>query len=253
VRARKAVLADVPAPTLYRHLVGAAQLPARLLADLDNFQWDNAIIKVNWALSSPIPWTAEPARRSGLVHLDADLDGLTEFSSALACRRLPETPFLLLGQMTTADPTRSPAGTESAWAYTHVPQGQSWDDDRVQRYADRMQQLVERRAPGFDNRILERYVQGPTQFQEHDPSLLGGAVNAGTAALHQQFVFRPVAGLARADTPVDRLFLAGASAHPGGAVHGGPGANAARAAMTRAGLFGDTYAAAVRTAHRLVY
>ena len=35
---------------------------------------------------------------------------------------VPDRPFLLTGQMTTSDPTRSPAGTESFWAYTHVPQ-----------------------------------------------------------------------------------------------------------------------------------
>jgi phytoene dehydrogenase-like protein len=44
-------------------------------------------------------------------------------------------------------------------------------------------------------------------------------------------VFRPLPGLARAETPIGRLFLAGASAHPGGGVHGAAGANAARAAL----------------------
>jgi len=48
-------------------------------------------------------------------------------------------------------------------------------------------------------------------------------------------------GLGRADTPIDRLYLAGASAHPGGAVHGGPGANAARAALARNGMGGAVY------------
>jgi hypothetical protein len=52
---------------------------------------------------------------------------------------------------------------------------------------------------------------------------------------------------------VDRLFLAGASAHPGGAVHGGPGANAAKAALARAGVLGGGYAAVIRAAHRAIY
>ena len=34
---------------------------------------------------------------------------------------------MLVGQMTTADPTRSPAGTEALWAYTHVPQESAHD------------------------------------------------------------------------------------------------------------------------------
>jgi phytoene dehydrogenase-like protein len=160
---------------------------------------------------------------------------------------------VLLGQLTTADPTRSPAGTESAWAYTHVPRGTLVDRDEVRLHVDRIEALVERHAPGFRDLILGRYVQGPADFEAENPNLVGGAINAGTSAIHQQLVFRPVPGLGRADTPVDRLFLAGASAHPGGGVHGGPGANAARAAITRDGLGGGVYAAGIRAATRLIY
>jgi phytoene dehydrogenase-like protein len=96
-------------------------------------------------------------------------------------------------------------------------------------------------------------VQGPADLAAMDASLDEGAINAGTAQTYQQLVFRPLPGLGRADTPVDRLFLAGASAHPGGGVHGAPGANAARAALARAGTAGPVYAAGIRAAHRLVY
>ncbi|WP_431925559.1 phytoene desaturase family protein [Amycolatopsis tucumanensis] len=253
VRAKRAVLADVPAPALYRELVGEEHLPARLVSDLDRFHWDNATIKVDWALDGKIPWTAEEARRSGVVHLDADLDGLTAYGADLACSRVPERPFLLLGQMTTTDPSRSPSGTESVWAYTHVPRGERWDRDRLERYADRMEEVIERRAPGFRSLIKGRCPQGPAELEALNPSLVQGAINAGTAAIHQQFVFRPVPGLSRADTPIDRLYLAGASAHPGGAVHGAPGANAARAALARNRITGGLYGSAIRAAQRAIY
>jgi phytoene dehydrogenase-like protein len=80
--------------------------------------------------------------------------------------------------------------------------------------------------------VRARRVLGPADLAAENPSLVGGALGAGTAALGQQLVFRPVPGLGRADTPIDRLFLAGASAHPGPGVHGPPGANAARATNT---------------------
>jgi phytoene dehydrogenase-like protein len=91
---------------------------------------------------------------------------------------------------------------------------------------------IERKAPGFGALVRGRYVQGPVELESADANLIGGDMNAGTAQLHQQLVFRPFPGSARPETFVKRLYLAGASAHPGGGVHGAPGANAARAAVT---------------------
>ncbi|GLY47675.1 FAD-dependent oxidoreductase [Lentzea sp. NBRC 102530] len=253
IRARHAVLATVPAPTLYGGLVAAEHLPARLLEDLRNFHWDDATVKVDWTLSKPVPWLNPQANSAGTVHLDSDVDGLADFGASLATGRLPENPFLLLGQMTTTDPTRSPEGTEAAWAYTHVPRRMTWDRDAVLRHADRVEQVVERHAPGFTAAIRGRHVSGPLDLEEQDANLVGGATNTGTSAIHQQLVFRPLPGAGRADTPIDRLYLAGASAHPGGAVHGGPGANAARAALARAGAAGAWYGRSMRALHDLIY
>ncbi len=50
---------------------------------------------------------------------------------------------------------------------------------------------------------------------------------------------------------IDRLFLAGASAHPGGGVHGSAGANAARAALAREKVPG--YHGLISAAHTLIY
>lgn len=251
VRARKAVLADVPAPTLYRDLVGESHLPARLVADLANFHWDDATIKVDWALSGPVPWAAKQVGDAGTVHLGADVNGLAGVANDLACGRVPRNPFLLLGQMTTTDPTRSKDGTETVWAYTHVPRGEEWSPARLARRADRIEQVIEVQAPGFRSLVVGRAVAGPADLTRHNPSLVDGTINGGTAAIHQQLVFRPLPGLGRADTVVDRLFLAGAGAHPGGGVHGAAGANAARAALARNGVPG--YGALMRAAHRLVY
>jgi phytoene dehydrogenase-like protein len=253
IRARRAVLADVPAPALYGGLLPLSVLPPTMVADLDHFRWDHATIKIDWALSSPIPWNNPAAGRAGTVHLDADLDGMTGYSADLTRDRLPSRPFLLLGQMTTSDQTRSPSGTESVWAYSHVPQALAFDSARLQEHAELMEHIIEEHAPGFRASVLGRAVQLPADLQHHDPSLVSGAINAGTAALHQQLIFRPVPGLSRADTPLDRLYLASSSAHPGGGVHGAPGANAARAALARNGLAGPAYAATIRTLHRRIY
>jgi phytoene dehydrogenase-like protein len=253
-RARRAVLADVPAPSLYLDLVGSRWLPARFVEDLQFFRWDGATVKVDWAVSAKIPWKNPVAAGAGTVHLGADLNGLTRYAAHLATDQMPPDPFLLMGQMTTADPSHSPAGTESAWAYTHLPHRAHWSDDEIAAHVARMEAVMEQHAPGFSSLVVGRNVFSPAGLQSENPSLVGGALGGGTAAAFQQLFLRPIPGLGRADTPVDRLYLASASAHPGGGVHGAPGANAARAAMARdRGLTGGLYRSAIGTAHRAIY
>ncbi|MFJ4005150.1 phytoene desaturase family protein [Streptomyces sp. NPDC090023] len=258
VPARRAVLADVSAPALYGHLVAPEHLPSQVLDDMRRFQWDFSTFKIDWALDSTIPWKAGAASGAGTVHLADSVDDLTRFAAQIAMGLIPDNPFLLVGQMTTADPTRSPAGTESAWAYTHLPRvvrgdagdaglDGSWDAAQREIMADRMEQRVEQFAPGFRARILSRRVLSPPTLQSEDSNLSEGALNGGTTALHQQAVFRPIPGTGRPETPVRGLYLASASAHPGGGVHGAPGANAARAALGIRRAVGDVMSLVQRT------
>jgi phytoene dehydrogenase-like protein len=236
------VLADVSAPNLYGGLVAERDVPDRVLRGMRRYELDPSTIKVDWALDGAVPWQSPPAYAPGTVHVADSLSQMTEATSQVASAVIPDKPFLLMGQMTTTDPTRSPAGTESAWAYTHVPQHSKadagedrltgrWDHDELERFADRVQARVEALAPGFGSLVRARRVLGPRELEAIDANLVGGAINGGTSQLHQELVFRPVPGLGRAETPIRNLYLASASAHPGGGVHGAPGMNAARAAV----------------------
>jgi phytoene dehydrogenase-like protein len=244
--ANRAVVADVVAPLLYGRLVSPEDLPRRTLRAMKEFRMGPSTVKVDWALDGNVPWVAPPPYAPGTIHVGDSVGEIQESLGQVAAGVIPVRPFLLAGQMTTTDPTRSPAGTESMWAYTHVPQQTRrdegevvrgvWDDADCQRFADRMQDRIEALAPGFSSRILARRVLGPRQLEARDANLLGGALDGGTASLDQQLIFRPVPGLGRAETPIAGLFLGSASAHPGGGVHGAPGRNAARAALLHARL-----------------
>ena len=246
IEAARAVLADVGAPQLYLSLLAAEHVPPPVIAGMDRFQYDNGTVKVDWALDGPIPWSNPDVRRAGTVHVTEGMDALTTEAAQLACGQLPADPFLVLGQYALADPSRQPPGHETVWAYTHVPQNVRsdagsdnltgrWDRAETDVFAERMEAQIEKLAPGFRDRILARHTMAPGDLERADANLVGGAVNGGTAQLHQQLVFRPVPGLGRSETPVAGLYLASASAHPGGGVHGGPGANAARAALRERG------------------
>jgi phytoene dehydrogenase-like protein len=247
VTARRAVVATVVAPHLFGRLLDPADVPPRVRRGMRSFTLDPSTVKVDWALDGPVPWQVTPAKAPGTVHVADSVADMTEALSQVAAGLVPARPFLLAGQMTTTDPSRSPAGTESMWAYTHAPQhtrgdagdggiAGTWGRDDLERFADRMQDRIEALAPGFGSRVLARRILGPRELESRDANLVGGAVNGGTAQLHQQLVFRPVPGLGRAETGIKGLYLGSASAHPGGGVHGTAGTNAARAALAHARL-----------------
>lgn len=240
--AGRAVVASVSAPALYGGLVSLDDLPARTRWGMARFSWDPSTVKVDWALSAPVPWQPAPDLAPGTVHITHSVEELSTFAGQVAAGLVPSHPFMLMGQMTTTDPSRSPAGTESLWAYTHVPQTSrgdagdggitgAWDESDNERMADRMQARIELFAPDLASRVLSRRVLGPHELEARDANLHRGAIHGGSAKLGQEFVLRPVPGMGRAETPLKGLYLGSASAHPGGGVHGAPGANAAKAAL----------------------
>ena len=178
-RARRAVLAAVDIWEL-----------GRILGRSFGIAPDPATVKVDWTLEGPVPWAAPEARRAPVVHLG------------------DERSFVLFGQYSMADPTRAPAGKETAWAYSHVLP----DVEAIEAH-------VERHAPGFRSLIRGRHVQ----------LLPPGRVNGGTS--RRALVFRPRFGRPKIS---DGLYLASMSAHPGGGVHGAPGWIAAQAALRSA-------------------
>lgn len=247
IQVRRAVVADVAATSLYGDLVSWDHLPTKLRRKMSRFEWDPGTVKVDWALDGPIPWKSMPPKQPGTAHLAEDVNEIAVANTQIGAGAVPAIPFLLMGQMAAADGSRAPAGAESVWAYTHVPQhvrsdaGEggvtgAWGADDCERFADRMQDRIEHYAPGFGSRVLARRVLGPHEIESRDANLVGGALNGGTAAIHQELIFRPVPGLGRAETPVAGLYLGSASAHPGGGVHGACGNNAARAALAHARL-----------------
>ncbi|GAB4061056.1 phytoene desaturase family protein [Catellatospora paridis] len=192
----------------------------------------------------------------GTAHLGGNTARLSRTAASVAAGDDPTVPFVLVGQMSRADPTRSPSGTETAWAYTHLPYryaGRGRDDAGIRGYVDRIEEMVDKLAPGFGELVVGRCVQGPKDLVNENANM-SGALGGGTAALTQQLVLRPTPGLGLADTVIDRLYLASASAHPGPGVHGGPGANAARAAIHRdRAVAGAVYRATVSAAYQLIY
>ena len=247
VGARRAVVADVSASALYRALLPSDSVPGGLMKRLERFAWDPPTLKVNLLLGGAMPWRASRAREAAVVHAGLSSRELVRWHADIAAGEVPDRAFALVGQMTTADPSRSPSGTESLWAYTHLPVTGA---DGVARSLRTVEAMFDELAPGWRDLEQGRWVQTPQDLAAANPNLVDGALGAGTSQVFQQGPLRPVAGLGGPVTHLDGLYLASAGTHPGGGVHGGAGFNASRAALRGAAWWSRPASRAATRAQR---
>lgn len=220
--AARAVLLDV-GPKGLLDLAGD-RLPARYRRQLQRFRYGPGAFKLDWALDGPIPWTAPECAQAGTVHVGGTLAEISASERAAFFGRESANPYVLVAQQSLFDPTRAPAGGQTAWAYCHVPHGSTAD------MTDVIEGQIERFAPGFRDRILARHAMSAPQMEAYNPNYVGGDINGGVQDLLQLFT-RPVPRLVPYSTPLPEVFLCSSSTPPGGGVHGMCGYHAAQAVL----------------------
>jgi phytoene dehydrogenase-like protein len=203
------------------------RLSAAYKNQLANFRYGPGVFKVDYALQQPIPWKAAECSRAATVHVGGSFEEIAASEEAMRRGRHADRPFVLLAQPSLFDPTRAPAGRHTAWAYCHVPNGSTFD------MLSRLEDQIERFAPGFRDCILARRVFSPIALEEMDANLVGGDIAGGALDL-RQFLFRPTRR--QYATPARDLYLCSSSTPPGGGVHGMCGYHAARLAVSRLGI-----------------
>jgi phytoene dehydrogenase-like protein len=226
--ATRAVVADTDVVALLLDLVGREHLPGRVTGFMERYPRAWGTFKMDWALDGPVPWSAEPARQSAVVHAGDSINDLSRFTAQVRSGALPDHPYLVIGQQSVADPTRAPPGSHTLWAYTHVPSvlEDGWAA-HAEKFGDSIDARIEGLAPGFRTKILARRVVSPDQLQAMDANLVGGDLGGGSNAWHRQLLFRPMFPYFRYRMPLEGLYLCSSYAHPGGGVHGMCGYNAA--------------------------
>lgn len=190
---------------------------------LRRFRYGPGAFKVDYALNAAIPWKANDCARAATVHLGGSFEEIADSEDTVRRGHSAERPFVLLVQPTLFDNSRAPAGKHTAWAYCHVPNGSRED------MLPRIENQIERFAPGFRDCVLDRHVLSPADLEVRDGNLVGGDVSGGIADL-RQFLFRPSWRGYR--TSASKLYICSASTAPGGGVHGMCGYHAARAALS---------------------
>ena len=216
----KVVLLDVSAKALLR----LATLPPAYVKQVERFRFGNAVAKVDFALSGPVPWTNPDLGQAGTLHVGGTRAEIAATEADVAAGRHSDNPYVLVAQPSIADTTRAPAGQHVLWAYTHVPRDSTIDQTEA------ITKQIERFAPGFRDLVLARSSMTARDMENYNPNYVGGDIASGGASF-AQLLKRPVLSPDPWRTPAAGVYLCSSSTPPGPGVHGLPGYYAARSAL----------------------
>jgi phytoene dehydrogenase-like protein len=240
------VLSGADPKRTFLRLVGAGELPEDFRAAVRGIKMDGPCGKVNLVLDAEprvrgMPPDAGPGRRAlftlppALAVADACYDRAKRGELADA-----DELFIDCVVASSVDGSLAPPGRHVMTCFVqYLPYRLAtgtWDSARDE-LGDRVLARIGEFAPNVPAAVVARQVLTPLDL-ERDYGLTEGNIFHGDISPDQLFHMRPVPGWARYATPVERLYLCGAGAHPGGGVTGAPGYNAARrvlADLRRAG------------------
>jgi phytoene dehydrogenase-like protein len=231
VTARRAVIANVTPTQLYGRLLGGDPT-AR------SFRYGRADMQIHYALSEPPRWEGdERLAGTAIVHVTPGLDGVSRAVNEADRGLLPEEATIVVGQPLTMDASRAPAGAGILWIQLQelprrvkgdaaddldVGDG-TWTEELRERYADRIQARLACHIPNLESAIRRRVVLSPADLYAADINLYEGDPYAGSLALDQNFLWRPLPSRPGHRTPVEGLWHIGASTHPGPGLGAGSG------------------------------
>jgi phytoene dehydrogenase-like protein len=204
--------------------IAAGRLPPRTVRAYRRYRHGPAAFKVDLAVEGGVPWAADAARRAGTVHAIGSYEETVVAEREVNRGRMPERPFVLVGQQYLADRSRSRGDVHPLWAYAHVPHG--YTGDATEALLDQ----IERFAPGLRERILARHVRSPAELASYNPNYVGGDIVTG-ANTPLQSVFRPRIALDPYATGAPGLFICSAATPPSAGAHGMNGFNAAQSVL----------------------
>lgn len=220
--AADAVVLDL-APRGVLELAGD-RLPARVARAYRRFKHGPGAFKLDLAVEGGLPWTQEEARRAGTVHVVGVFEDLVVAEREVNRGRMPERPYVLVGQQYLADPGRSQGDLHPVWTYAHVPSGYEGDASEA------ILAQLERFAPGARERIVASATRGPAEFEAMNANFVGGDILTG-ANTPVQTLLRPRITAAPYWTGIPGVFICSAATPPGPGAHGICGYNAAEAAL----------------------
>jgi phytoene dehydrogenase-like protein len=236
----RVVISNANAKTLYLDMVGAEHLPAEVVREVSNYRTFSTAFKMNIACERPPHYRcvdkALAADALGswsyptYVHLAPDIDYLERAYDDAKAGWYSSRPFITSVVPTVVDPTLAPPGKHVVNLFGgHAPyklKNGDWTLEKP-KFRKTVLDTVDHFAPSFSDGIIEAQLLVPEDI-ERILNLPQGHIFHGELSPDQLFFKRPIPHYADYRTPLQGLYICGASAHPGGGVSGIPGYNAAR-------------------------
>jgi phytoene dehydrogenase-like protein len=231
----KVVLSSLDARTTFAGLLGEEHLPSAFVNAVKEIRYENGYVQIHLTMKEMPEFTGglAYANENDIRWLMAYIpspDHLARCWEQYRRGRVPEDPTSYMYMPSVLDPSLAPAGHYTCTFFSHyfpyaIPKEQH--NELKQVMADRVIDQMAKRAPNFRDAIVDQVIL-THQYFEKTFGISGGDFCHGLLHPGQMWDRRPVAGWASYRTPVENLYLCGASCHPGPGVTGVPGYNGAQ-------------------------
>ncbi|MDA5193876.1 phytoene desaturase family protein [Govanella unica] len=121
------------------------------------------------------------------------------------------------------DPSRAPEGKHTFMIDTFVPSKLAkgnWADIKESYSQELIKTLRKYTTNMTDDNIIESFSHSPEDMEAMNPCFVGGVPSGGERTLSQLGYFRPFPEYSQYRGPLERMYLAGPSCHPGGGISG---------------------------------
>jgi phytoene dehydrogenase-like protein len=216
-------------------------VPAGVAQAAKRYRYGRAEMQIHLALDAPPLWRGARSgelSRAPIVHVTPGLDGVSRAVNEAERGLLPAEATIVCGQPCALDASRAPEGKSIVWIQLQeLPAGRvigdaageldvgdgDWSEELREAYADRIVARLGEHVTNLADATLKRVVLSPADIERLNVNLVGGDIYAGSCALDQNLLWRPLAQAPGHGTAVDSLWHVGASTHPGPGLGAGSG------------------------------
>ena len=237
--AEKAVVSSIDPHQTFLELVGEDHLPQEFVEKIKMWQWEKtSLCSLHLALEEPPDFAAgsgNPDVNKGLMYiLGFDTpDDLIRHWQEIERGEISPTVGCDCVFPTVHDPSQAPAGRHTGamheMAPYHLKEGAErwWDRKLREEHEARFLATLQKYAPNMTrDKVLWPYLLTPLDFSHKFRNMVQGSYKQGAYLPLQMGYLRPNEDCSEYSTPLNGLYICGASCHSGGLVTFGPGYNA---------------------------